>query len=313
MMGQKFTRIVEECLHRLDRGENLPDVLADFPAQAEQLKPLLLVAMASRAISVPVPNQTARRMGRNQMLAEMDQIGSAGNYAGQPLTSRLQGWIETLINAVRARGLVRQAPSYRFAVFALVMLFGVGLITISASASGLPGGVLGSFTADIRQALTFFNPQAIAEDQDLPGLSFLRGGDLLLGGDRAAKVAFLLDMIGEEANSQVVGSFQAPGARQESQDGEDQAAAVPGDEEPADSPAEDDGSNLPADLPDTAAADYAPGTQDDPATAYAPGLQDGPATDYAPGLVKKIDPDDGEESEEIDEEDEEKDKKDKDK
>ncbi|MFL7813930.1 MAG: hypothetical protein AB8I40_09680, partial [Anaerolineales bacterium] len=62
MISRDFAAAIEECLQRLDRGENLPDVMANFPHMAEKLEPLLLIAMASRAFPVPVPGQTAQRL-----------------------------------------------------------------------------------------------------------------------------------------------------------------------------------------------------------------------------------------------------------
>ena len=99
MLGKRFARIVEECLHRLDRGENLPDVLADFPAEAEQLKPLLLVAMASRSMAFPVPSQTARRFGKSQMLLEMEQVASPGTGTDRTLGNTIRGWGTRLMNS----------------------------------------------------------------------------------------------------------------------------------------------------------------------------------------------------------------------
>jgi len=126
MMGKRFARIVEECLHRLDRGENLPDVLADYPAEAEHLKPLLLVAMASRSMALPVPSQIAQHLGRCQMQAEMDQMGSASDLTGDPFHYRAKRWTTRLVNTLRARGLIRPTPSYRLAMIALLVIFGSG-------------------------------------------------------------------------------------------------------------------------------------------------------------------------------------------
>jgi hypothetical protein len=308
MMGQKFTTIVEECLHRLDRGENLPEVLAEYPEQAEQLKPLLLVAMASRAVSVPSPDQNSRRMGRTQMLAEMDQQGFENIYYGESLGKRIQGWYFGALNTFRARALVREAPSYRLAIAALVMVFGVGLVTISASASNLPGGMLGSFASDVQQALGFFISETDKPADSYPGVSFLSGGSQYFGEVRGAKVAFLLDLLEEEnkpglalgADQRLYHNHQGRGGSEEKKQGQEElAAGVP----------DDPNSDRPDDKLNNSAREYAPGQGDEPATMHAPGQQDGPATDYAPGLVKKEDV--GEDLE--DEKDKDKEEKDKDK
>ena len=197
MMGKQFARIVEECLHRLDRGEYLPDVLADYPEDAEHLKPLLLVAMASRSMALPVPSQMAQHMGRNQMMAEMDQVGSASASIGDPSHYRAKWWTARLVNALRARGLIRPAPSYRLAMIALLVIFGSGLFFLSASAS--PGDVLTAFAADIRQVLTIFNKHPSENPPDYFRLINMNGdGNPLFPGNQAAKLALLLDILEEK-------------------------------------------------------------------------------------------------------------------
>ena len=155
MLGKRFARIVEECLHRLDRGEDLLDILADFPAEAEQLKPLLLIAMASRSMAVPLPNQSAQRLGKNQMFLEMDQVGAALSTSSKSLPLRLKGLANRVVNAFRARQLVRPAPNYRLAVTSILVLFGSGLFFLSASAS--TGDLFSSLVTDFQQILSFIN------------------------------------------------------------------------------------------------------------------------------------------------------------
>lgn len=199
MMGKRFARIVEECLHRLDRGENLPDVLVDYPAEAEQLKPLLLVAMASRSMAVPIPNPAARIQGRAQMLSEMDQAGLPGNLARRGIQAQVQSWFDKLVNASRSRGLLRPTttPSYRMALIALVVIFGSGWFVVSASAS--PGEFFKAFTEDIQQMLALFerDPGDTLPDY-LKLINIYDGGSSPLSINRAAKVVFLQDILVEE-------------------------------------------------------------------------------------------------------------------
>ncbi len=194
MMGRRFIRIVEECLHRLDRGEYLPDVLADFPAEAERLKPLLLVAMASRSMAIPVPDPTAHKKGREQMLSEMDQVGTGPAQGETPTPARVYSWITKLLNASRARSLIRPTSSYRLAMIALVVIFGAGWFVISASAS--PGVLFKAISNDFQQVLAFLyrEPseappeyfQLISIDDDVNSPLFF---------DRASKAVFLRDLL----------------------------------------------------------------------------------------------------------------------
>lgn len=148
----RFSTILEECLQRLDRGEDLPELLGDYPALADELKPLLLVAMASRAFPVPVPCQTAQRLGRNQMLAEMNALEIKKAFrkrATIPASSRLIGG---LVSFARRRGYNRLAYSYRLAMVSLVLVLSGGYFTISASASSQPGDLLYNLKLGLQRA-----------------------------------------------------------------------------------------------------------------------------------------------------------------
>lgn len=155
MLGRRFSRIVEECLHRLDRGEDLPDVLADYPVESEQLKPLLLIAMASRTMAFPVPSQTAQRLGKIEMLIEMDQPISHSLRSGSDFGLRIKNWATHLLNTYRARNLIQPVPSYRLALISLVVIFGSGLFFLSASAS--PGDLFTAFSVDLQNVMTILN------------------------------------------------------------------------------------------------------------------------------------------------------------
>ncbi len=139
MRDRSFAAIVEDCLRRLDRGESLPDLLADFPELVDQLKPLLLVAMASRAFAVPVPSQTAQRLGRNQMLAEMNRLEIKKAFRKKSVIPPTSRWIGYLVSAARSQGFTRLAHSYRLAMVALVLILSGGFFTVSVSASSQPG------------------------------------------------------------------------------------------------------------------------------------------------------------------------------
>ena len=141
-MDRKFSGNIEKCLLRLDRGEGLLDILADYPDCQEKLKPLLLVAMASRSFPVPVPNHTAQRLGKNQMLEEMEQLRLQGAFRKNshvPPSARLLG---NLVNIYRSRVVSRLALSYRLAVLTLVLVMSGGFLTLNVSASSQPGDIL---------------------------------------------------------------------------------------------------------------------------------------------------------------------------
>ena len=142
MRERRFSTTLEDCLQRLDRGESLPDLLGDYPELADQLKPLLLVAMASRSFPVPVPNQTAQRLGRNQMLAEMNALEIKKAFRKKTTIPAASRWVGGFVKVVRARGFNRLAYSYRLAMVSLVLILSGGYFTIGASASSQPGDLL---------------------------------------------------------------------------------------------------------------------------------------------------------------------------
>ena len=147
MMPRKFDRILEDCLSRMDRGESLIEILSVYPALAESLKPLLLVAMLSRALPQPVPGYTALRLGKNEMLAEMATMQAEGRFLEpkpiQPPRERvLDRW---------ARSLKRLQPVYRFATLSVVLILAGGFFTLSASASGLAEDVFNTLFFSFEQ------------------------------------------------------------------------------------------------------------------------------------------------------------------
>ncbi len=138
MMPSKFDRILEDCLSRMDRGESLLDFLAVYPDLTDKIKPLLMVAMLSRAVPQPVPGYTALRVGKNQLLAEMASVQAEGGFLERkPAALPREGIVDQL-----ARSLKQLRPAYRFATLSLVVILAGGFFTFSASASGLADNIM---------------------------------------------------------------------------------------------------------------------------------------------------------------------------
>jgi len=175
-MKKRFSAVVEESLQRFDRGENLPDVLADYPAQADQLESLLLVAMASRAFPVPIPGQTAQRLGRNQMLAEMAELEGKGVLRKKPAAPLASRWVGRLAGALRRMGYNKLAYSSRLAMVSLVLILSGSFLTLNASASSQPGDLFYTLKLNLESSGLVW--VSSSEDQldeiSLPGQSGLR-------------------------------------------------------------------------------------------------------------------------------------------
>lgn len=225
MMGKRFTRIVEECLHRLDRGENLPDVLTDYPVEAERLKPLLLIAMASRSMAVPLPDSAAYTNGRTHMLAEMDRVASGPGEPEDPILVRGTKRIAKLAHASRARGLIRPSPNYRLAMIALVALFGSGWFVLSASAS--PGELFRAISEDFQQVLAFlYRDPSDAPPDYFQLISITTSGNSPRIINGASKAVFLRDLL--DVNASPVRANHPPTTHSNtpSPDQEDQDSSV---------------------------------------------------------------------------------------
>lgn len=175
MNPRKFNRILDECLSRMDRGESLIDILASYPAQAKNLKPLMLAAMLSRAVPQPVPGYTALRLGKNEMRAEMASMQSEDSFIKpKPQKPTRESMIDRL-----ARFLKQLQPAYRFAMVSLVIVLTGGFFTVSTSASGMAEDIIETLYFSFEQVGNFLlikpsSPKIMGEnpifssDYDLP-------------------------------------------------------------------------------------------------------------------------------------------------
>ncbi len=121
--------ILENCLARLNKGEDLETVLADFPQQAAELRPLLIAALKASRSGVPL---------RVPASAQID--------------SRTRFLVEAQRRQTKPVGfLPRFKLAGAFAAFALIVfvgIFGTGL----ASAETVPGETLYPVKRAVEQA-----------------------------------------------------------------------------------------------------------------------------------------------------------------
>ena len=151
-MARRFSTILENCLECLDRGESLADVLVHYPEWEDKLKQLLLVAMASRAMPIPIPSQTAQRLGRNQMLAEMNHLEIKQAFRKRSSVPFISRGITSLVSMARTWGLNRLAYSYRLTAVLVVLAVSGGFFTLNASASSQPWDFLYTLKLGLERA-----------------------------------------------------------------------------------------------------------------------------------------------------------------
>ena len=73
-MDNDFDKILDECIDRINRGESIEDCLADYPAYAEQLKPLLWAVLQTKDTYSFVPSPSAKRMARQRFNVALERL-----------------------------------------------------------------------------------------------------------------------------------------------------------------------------------------------------------------------------------------------
>ena len=152
----KLSAYLDECLYRLDRGEDLLEVLEDYPEHSERLKSLLLVAMASRTFPMPVPSHTAMREANNLMLEEMNDLEEKKSFRKSERIPALTQLLGGLASTLRAGGYLRLAPSYRLAMITLALFISGGFLTINTAASDRSGNLIKDFRSGFEQLQVVF-------------------------------------------------------------------------------------------------------------------------------------------------------------
>ena len=71
MMDGNFDRILDECIDRINGGDNLADCLSDYPAYSEELRPLLNAIYDVQKAHTFEPSVDARRAARQKLHAAL--------------------------------------------------------------------------------------------------------------------------------------------------------------------------------------------------------------------------------------------------
>jgi hypothetical protein len=70
-MAEYFDRILDECIDRINRGDNLADCLSDYPAYAEELEPLLRSMHDIQKTYTFTPSADTKRAARQKFHAAL--------------------------------------------------------------------------------------------------------------------------------------------------------------------------------------------------------------------------------------------------
>ena len=73
-MVNEFDRIVDECIDRINHGEDLGTCLADYPEYAQQLRPLLQAMLETKEAYRFEPSASAKRTSRQRFNAALEEL-----------------------------------------------------------------------------------------------------------------------------------------------------------------------------------------------------------------------------------------------
>jgi hypothetical protein len=90
-MADKFDKILDECIDRINQGESVEACLADYPEYAEQLEPLLQVMLQTNKAYSFAPSTSAKRAARQKFSTAIEEL-ERRREARQQFFSRLLGW-----------------------------------------------------------------------------------------------------------------------------------------------------------------------------------------------------------------------------
>jgi len=87
-MANEFEKILDECIDRINRGEDLGICLADYPEYAQQLRPLLQAMLETKEAYRFEPSAGAKRTSRQHFNAALQKLEQR-RWEKQPLFTRV--------------------------------------------------------------------------------------------------------------------------------------------------------------------------------------------------------------------------------
>jgi len=90
-MKNDFEKILDDCVDRINQGDSIESCLADYPALARQLRPMLQTLFSVKEAYSFVPFPDAKRAAREGFNIALENL-SRKREASQPHFTWLQGW-----------------------------------------------------------------------------------------------------------------------------------------------------------------------------------------------------------------------------
>jgi len=142
-MKPEFDNILDECIRRIENGENLSAVLADYHDFSAELEPLLSLAEAMYELPAPQGSTTAAVAGQAKMLEKFETT-----KAGPAKATFWQSWPLLLtqfsqsINSIFSKETMMFRKSFIAIALVLAILFAGTTVTAYAAQESLPGDAL---------------------------------------------------------------------------------------------------------------------------------------------------------------------------
>jgi hypothetical protein len=150
-MRHDFDTALDQCLTWLRGGMGIEECLASFPEYANQLRPLLELAIQVGRVITPASSTVARAAGEQRMLAALDQ-----RQERIAKTSRAILYLRRMIRDLTPGGSGHLRPAWTLALVSLFILsIAVGGLTVVASKHSLPGDALYSVKMITQQTRLF--------------------------------------------------------------------------------------------------------------------------------------------------------------
>jgi hypothetical protein len=161
--------ILDDCLERLQRGEDLESCLASYPEQGQELRALLVVAANVTDLELPKTSQTSTDAGREQMYAALKNKKLKNYKDIQTIPVSIVGILRYLeqVQATIKLNLSKEFLVMHKTVIAivlvLVMLFGGSAVSAYAAQGSLPGDPLYPMKTAIEDASVDFSMDSASE------------------------------------------------------------------------------------------------------------------------------------------------------
>jgi hypothetical protein len=204
-MNSDFEIALDHCLNRLCQGDNLQSCLERYPRHAEELRPLLEVALDLGRVATPPPAMAVRAAGKQRMLRAVEK------RAAQPVSkSFLSRYAEQIINTLLGKEPQNMKLAWRFVTVIVVAALGLtSVATVAASADSLPGDLLYPVKTTVQKAKIALTLNAETREELKEEINAERREEVraVLQAQREAKVEFQGALQRIEGDTWIVGGL----------------------------------------------------------------------------------------------------------